>query len=120
MEKFFQPNKWFVMFCAILIAVFVLLQSVSNMRVLDGAKAVARDLFTWQWDDCDASVDITDASVLKKTETDAVVQVKGRQSLRFAPPDNKMGSKERAADVTATLTFYKSQNDWFLGKVELQ
>jgi hypothetical protein len=120
LEKIFNPNKWFVAFCALLIAVFAGLQFVVSMRLEDLAKGWCKEVYTWDWPPLNmhSSIKITDAQVVKRGENDAVVKVHGVQTLKKID-----GGADGPAVVTkcgAQLTFYKKKNDWFLGRVELQ
>jgi len=128
MEKLFQPNKWFVLFCAIFIAIFAALSYVTKLRLEAFAKANAVEIFTWVWADrnlCSAAT-ITEAKVLKMNANDAVVEVSGEQTV--APWDVKLlskaelaqpGGKPETTACKAILTVYRNQNNWALGKVEL-
>lgn len=118
MEKLFRPNKWFVAFCGILIVVFVSLQYVSRMRLQHLAEAWGAEIYTWNWPGADlhSSAKMTKVDIVKKSESDAVIRVTGMQSL------DQSGSSQKHSETecSALLNFYKSNNDWVLGKVELQ
>jgi hypothetical protein len=122
MEKLFTPNKWFVLFCALFIVVFATLRWVVDTRVQSTAKAVGEDIYSWVWRDKNvcSTADMTEARILKRDENQAVVEVSGEQTL--APFDGSEKSEVKAckSPCKVTLTFYKLQNDWRLGRVELQ
>ena len=130
LEKIFHPNKWFVAFCAALITVFMLLQFVVNTRLENLAKGWCNEIYTWDWPPLNmhSSVKVTDAQVVKRGEADAVVKVHGLQTLQkmdagAGAVSGALSGASSAAEVTkcgAQLTFYKQNNDWLLGKVELQ
>jgi len=125
MENIFRPNKWFVGFCALLIIVWGGLQFVSNARLTDDARACAADLLTWEWPgrNWSSAAAISDASVVRRSDTDAIVRVKGTQILTVAPAGVQAdfkNSKSDRVDFQATLTFYRASNEWVLGKVELE
>jgi len=124
MEKIFRPNKWFVIFCALLVAVWGGLQLVANMRLADEAKQEASQIFTWDWPtlNCFSKADVTDATVVRRTDSDAIVKVSGKQVVTTAPPNTPVDFKTARSDVVdvnVTLTFYRSSNQWVLGKVEI-
>lgn len=124
MENIFRPNKWFVMFCGLLIVVWGGYQLVANMRIADEAKAAGHDVFSWDWPDMGWSsrAEITDATVVRRSDTDAIVKIKGEQHVTSARLNaNGQLEKERpqVVDLSATLTFYRSSNNWVLGRVEL-
>jgi len=124
MESIFRPNKWFVMFCALLIAVWGGYQTVANMRIANEAKLVGQDIFTWDWPDLGWSsrAQITDATVVRRSDTDAIVKIKGEQrmtSSRQSAPGQQEQQRPAVVNLNATLTFYRLSNDWVLGRVEL-
>ncbi|MBI4533982.1 MAG: hypothetical protein HY711_08535 [Candidatus Melainabacteria bacterium] len=124
MENIFRPSKWFVVFCGALVVVWAVLQLVSNLRVADEAKRQAREIFAWQWPGKNlvSSAEITEATVVRRTDTDAIVRVKGRQTIKTINAGTTEGvNKEstEAVDCGAILTFYRSSNHWVLGKAEL-
>jgi hypothetical protein len=119
MENFFRPGKWFVLFCGVFVLIYAALQYVSNSRLKTEAQIVGSHIFTWKWPGsaCLSQAEITDAQILRKTESDAVVQVKGKQSLLN---DSAKGTANE--ECTAILTFYKrsihNQDYWELGQVQ--
>ena len=124
MEKIFHPNKWFVLFCGLLVLVWAGLQAVANMRIADEARLAGRRIFSWEWPGRSwfSRAEITDAKVVRRTDTDAIVKIKGHQYLNVpqaADPADKGKEKSEVVDCHATLTFYRSSNRWMLGKVEL-
>jgi len=125
MEKIFRPSKWFVLFCGLLVLVWAGLQAVANMRIADHAKLIAAQIYTWSWTGPNwrSKAEITEARVVQRTDTDAIVKVRGRQVLTSFPeghPDDFKNARSEVVDCSATLTFYRSSSNWILGKVELQ
>ena len=120
-EKIFRPNKWFVGFCGMLVVVWFFLQMVANARLQDEAKFIAARIFNWNWRglNCISRAHIIDAKVIKKTDTHAIVEVKGTQQMECSTPGNAAATTENS-DCDVTLTFYKRSNNWVLGKVDLQ
>ncbi len=124
MEAIFRPSKWFVIFCGILVATWGILQYVSNLRLEREAEGVGARVFTWFWpgDNWLSEARITSASIERRTETDAIVKVKGKQVLTFfarGQDRNDKTARSETVDCSATLTFYRLSNNWVLGKVEL-
>jgi hypothetical protein len=143
MEKLFTPNKVFVFFCGMLIAVWLGLQYVSNSLLMEIAKKDGESVFDWYWPTykLNSQVDHLEAHIVNRSATDAVVSVEGKQQLAFkdkpADPSNpsslktegKQGKPEsinvpkevsKTTDCKATLTYYHTDKYWVLGKVELQ
>lgn len=159
MEKLFTFNKFFIGFCALLIAIVFAAKIVSDMKVAEDAKKVAQGIFQWDWAamhlHCDAV--ITDARVIDRSETEAKVEVTAKQTISNAvmastepgasgsapgsetgsTPSSELGttsSTEQAtntapkitggapkqSDCKAILTFYRTNNQWELGRVEIQ
>lgn len=117
LEKIFHPNKWFVAFCALLIAVFASLQFVVNQRLEGIAKDYCSDIYTWDWPPAGmhSSVKVMDARVIKRGEADAIVEVHGEQTLKGKASDAVIA----VTKCGARLSFWKQNNTWNLGKVEL-
>jgi len=131
MEKLFRPNKIFVIFCLLLIIVWVGLQYVSNMRITQAATAEAQEVFDWDWPGhVSSNVEITNVSVLNRSDNEAKVRVKAKQMLRkvadLAVEKDKKTSQESSrtdsgsstSDTACVLTLYRSDRNWVLGKVE--
>jgi hypothetical protein len=125
MEKIFTPNKWFVLFCTVFIGIFVGLQYVIRERVETAAKQIGEQVFTWDWQDKNicSRARMSKAKIIKLTENDAVIQLSGEQEfspLERAKPNPAKPETLDHSPCQATLTFYKQQNNWVLGRVELQ
>lgn len=130
MDNLFRPGKWLVLFCGVFLLLFGVLQYVSNARLKQEAMIVAERIFTWMWsgDNLESQAKITDADVVQKGANDAIVKVKGKQTLTsFAPGATFDRSKPTSAETmecAATLHFYKmsmqNKDYWMLGKVEFQ
>lgn len=117
MEKIFTPNRWFVMFCALLIVVWGALKYVGDMRLAEHAQLIAqKNIFEWRWPalNTNATVRSLKAHVVRRDGTDAVVEVTGRQLISTA------GGAPKISDCKAVLTFYRLQDQWRLGRVELE
>lgn len=122
MEKIFS---WpvLVSFCAIFIVTWIALQTVSNMRLESEAQMLGSNIFSWNWpgENCQSRSEITEASIVKKTDNDAIVKISGKQTLTVHPPgdslDNSPGRSE-TVDCSAVLTLYRQSNHWVLGRVE--
>ncbi len=122
MDKIFS---WpvLVSFCAIFIVTWVALQAVSNMRVEAKAQLYGDHIFSWTWPDesLQSHGEITEASILKKSDNDAVVKISGKQLLTVRPGGDSLDNsaeKTETVDCAATLTLYRKNNDWELGRVE--
>lgn len=114
-----RPNKWFVLFCGALIVVWVLLQMISSMRICDEAKYLGSRVYTWEWSGADwqSQAEMKKADVVKRTATDAIVKVYGRQVITKVDKATNE-KKSETVDCQATLSLYRSNNNWVLGKVE--
>ena len=118
-ENLFRPNKWFVGFFALFVVIWLIGQFVGNVRVGDDAKFYGAHIFTWRWPSMKwrSRADMTDARVIKKTGTEAIVEVRGKQEISG---DGSRGNDVESDDCSATLTFYKYSNRWELGRVDLR
>jgi len=137
MEKLFRPNRIFVIFCLLLIIVWLGLQYVSNMRVSEAARVEAAEVFDWKWPgQVSSNAEITDVSVLSKSENEARVRVKAKQTFtkltaadykeksdqnnneKSAPATQPAQGSASSSDTACVLTLYRSNRNWVLGKVE--
>lgn len=125
MEKLFSW-KVLVSFCALFIVTYIMLQTVSNMRLESEAQMIGDGIFSWNWPDANwdwqSRGQITEASIVRKSDNDAVIKVTGKQIITERQPgqslDNSAGRSE-TVDCSATLTLYRKSNKWVLGRVDL-
>lgn len=112
MDKIFTPNRWFVLFCALLIVIFGALTLVQDMHVAEFARQKGTEIFTWSWPSMNWQSNIVQVNshVLRRDANDAVVEVTGRQVIN--------GLNE--CETKAVLTLYRLNSKWELGKVELK
>ena len=123
MDKLFTPNKWLVLFCAVFVAIYATLNWVINSRLQATAKIYGDDIFSWVWMDKNvcAKADMSEAKVLQRSDTAAVVEVTGEQVVGPFDGSRPFPMKASSSVVCkAKLTFYKLKDGWELGKVELQ
>lgn len=126
MEKVFS---WpvLVTICGIFIAVWIALQAVSTMRLEAEAQMLGAKIFSWNWpgENWQSRAEITETSIIRKGDNDAVIRIKGKQHVSLV--DEKSGGKaldikeqsSETVDCTAVLTLYKMSGKWVLGRVEL-
>ncbi len=120
MEKIFTPNRWFVLFCALLIVVFGTLKIVGDMNVANIAAEEGTKIFTWTWPGLNWQSTFVQVHphVLTRNEHDALVEVSGRQIITGL--DEPAGAASTQCDAKALLTLYRLNGNWELGKVELK
>ncbi len=138
MEKIFRPNRIFVIFCLLLIFVWLGLQHVSNMRIKEAAKGEALEIFDWNWPgQVSSKAEVLDVAVLSKSEFEAKVRVKAKQTLiklgSVALTESQKDETQNqgqstkiqpaagaasSSDTACVLTLYRSNRNWVLGKVE--
>lgn len=116
---------WFVGFCGVFIIVFAVLKTVSTMRVEAEAEVLAQDIFNWKWsgENWESVAKITGVEVVSHSENDAVVKVSAKQEVAAYKPGEApldiAGRRAETVESTATMTLYKQNNKWILGKVDL-
>ncbi|MBI1269671.1 hypothetical protein GC174_04480 [bacterium] len=130
MEKIFTPNRWFVLFCGLLILVWGALRIVADVRLCEQAKLVGESIFTYSWPELSlrSEVESIKAQIVRRGSHDAVVTVTGTQVLSDPLKSGIQSGKEKtqsgqsasSAELNAVLTFYRSEDRWELGKVELK
>jgi hypothetical protein len=90
MDNFFRPtNPIFVGFCALLVVAIFAAGYIRDQRILEQAKVIGRQEAEWSWPSQGISTNIVDdiqARILKRTENDAEVEVKGKQNIVLQAP----------------------------------
>lgn len=129
MAKFFRGGKLLVAFFALFIIVWLILKMVSNERLQAESQLLAEDVFTWIWPDRGfrSSAKFWSAEILSRGEHEAVVKVKGKQTLTrlkalLAAPEgsvDKESGQSETVDCAARLHLYLSNKKWVLGSVEI-
>ncbi len=90
MDKIFRFSKWFVLFCALLVAARLGQQYVADRAFEERASAIAERIFGWNWLNAAGKIDIAShaqvltAKVIHRRENDGQVRVEGNQ-LVMAP-----------------------------------
>jgi hypothetical protein len=121
MEKIFTFNKWFVLFCGLLVLMWLALQTVATMRLEELAAEEAKHVFSWQWLGFGRSRGVIEkAHLIKKSEADAIVRVTARQVVEAEAEPGHFQSKGPEVTASALLTFYRVDKDWLLGKVDFE
>ncbi len=135
MKKIFSFNKFFISFCIFFILVWIALQMVGYMRLNSMARADGDKILAWTWanENIKSSVKIYATKILKKDANDAIVKVLADQLIEPIVPQqmNTNGQEgiskifgaeqlKSASKCAVTLTYYRTNNLWFLGKVEFE
>lgn len=120
MEKIFSINKWSVGLCALIVIFYAAFQMTSNVRLAAVAELKAKQIFSWHWWGSGRSHCIIDKTeVLKRSDTDATVRVKAREQIE-QQQQGRFFKKSPELVCSALLTFYRSDMDWVLAKVEFE
>ncbi len=148
MEKLFRFSKWFVLFCALLVAARLAQQYVADKALEERAAVIGERVYGWRWHDISGDMQLNsqakviEAKVIKRGPNDGQVRIQGNQVV-MAPNksvntgDQQQGanntkSNSGAADVMqsetkpleskfkAVITLYKEKDKWLLGKVEAE
>jgi hypothetical protein len=120
MDKIFSINKWSLALCVCIIAIFLAVQAAGNAHLAASASLAAEHIFSWDWLELGRSHGVIDKlEVVKRTETDAIVRVLVREQIEQRQAGNLI-AKRPEINARALLTFYRSDKDWILAKVEFQ
>ena len=121
MEKFFKPNRFFLFFCLALVLVWFSLQMVIHMHLTNMAKIDGERIYCWSWPSKNirSTGQIYETKILSRGKDDAVIKVLAKQIILFNNV-NGFGQKNTTSICEATLTYYRANNNWFLGKVVLE
>jgi len=90
MDKIFRFSKWFVLFCALLVAARLGQSYVADRAFEERASLIAEAVYGWRWPnpngdiDVSSSAKVTRAKIIERLENDGRVHVEGNQ-LVMAP-----------------------------------
>lgn len=148
MEKLFRFSKWFVLFCALLVAARLAQQYVADKALEERAAVIGERVYGWRWQNISGDMQLNsqakviEAKVIKRGPNDGQVRIQGNQVVMA--PNNSVNTGEQqqganstksnsgAAEVTqsetkpleskfkAVITLYKDKDKWLLGKVEAE
>ena len=148
MEKLFRFIKWFVLFCALLVAARLAQQYVADKALEERAAVIGERVYGWRWQNISGDMQLNsqakviEAKVIKRGPNDGQVRIQGNQVVMA--PNNSVNTGEQqqganstksnsgAAEVTqsetkpleskfkAVITLYKDKDKWLLGKVEAE
>ncbi len=90
------------------------------MRLENEAELIGDAIFSWDWPgDWKSTGEMTKATIIRKTDKDAIIKVSGKQTLNLL--DSKQqnpNGKSETVDCSALLTLYLQNGRWVLGRVE--
>ncbi len=93
------------------------------MRLENEAELIGDTVFNWNWPGGEwaSRAEMNQASIIRKTDNDAIIRVSGKQKLSMHDPVEAKGhdDKTETVDCSATLTLYRQSGKWVLGRVEL-
>ena len=148
MEKLFRFSKWFVLFCALLVAARLAQQYVADKALEERAAVIGERVYGWRWQNISGDMQfnsqakVIEAKVIKRGPNDGQVRIQGNQVVMAPNKSVNTGDQQQganstqnnsgAAEVTqseskpleskfkAVITLYKEKDKWLLGKVEAE
>jgi hypothetical protein len=147
-EKLFRFSKWFILFCALLVAARLAQQYVADKALEERAALIGERVYGWRWQNIagdmqlNSQAKVVEAKVIKRGPNDGQVRIQGNQVVMA--PDEKTsvntGDQQQGANstsssntntrgpenkpleskFTAVITLYKDKDKWLLGKVEAE
>lgn len=148
MEKLFRFSKWFVLFCALLVAARLAQQYVADKALEERAAVIGERVYGWRWQNISGDMQLNsqakviEAKVIKRGPNDGQVRIQGNQVVMAPNKSVNTGDQQQganstknnsgAAEVTqsetkpleskfkAVITLYKEKDKWLLGKVEAE
>lgn len=117
MERFFSPSKWFVGFCALFIIVWLALGYIRDQRIKEEAMLLIDKHFSFRYPVGDGTQKILceaqseSAKIIKRTTTDALVEVTGKQT-------RTANGVKSEAPFKGSITLYKNENIWRVGQLQ--
>jgi len=144
-EKLFRFSKWFILFCALLVAARLAQQYVADKALEERAAVIGERVYGWRWHNLSGDLQLNsqakviEAKVIKRGPNDGQVRIQGNQVV-MAPDRNSSvtsGAQQKGANsgtvdlkpienkpleskFTAVITLYKEKDKWLLGKVEAE
>jgi hypothetical protein len=147
-EKLFRFSKWFVLFCALLVAARLAQQYVADKALEERAAVIGERVYGWRWQNISGDMQLNsqakviEAKVIKRGPNDGQVRIQGNQVVMAPNKSVNTGDQQQganstknnsgAAEVTqsenkpleskfkAVITLYKEKDKWLLGKVEAE
>jgi hypothetical protein len=135
MKKIFSFNKFFISFCIFFILVWIALQVVVYMRMVNTAQIDGAKVLAWSWPNANvkSTISIYDTKVIKKDHNDVIIKIFANQTIEPINPERfslaVRGMTRRNTEgimlepdtkCAVTLTYYRTNKQWLLGKVECQ
>ncbi len=148
MEKLFRFSKWFVLFCALLVAARLAQQYVADRALEERAAVIGERVYGWRWQNISGDMQLNsqakviEAKVIKRGPNDGQVRIQGNQVVMAPNKSVNTGDQQQGANSTknnsgaaelaqseakplerkfkAVITLYKEKDKWLLGKVEAE
>ena len=85
MEKLFRFSKWFILFCALLVAARLAQQYVADKALEERAALIGERIYGWQWQNISGDLElnsqakVVEAKVIKRGPNDGQVRIQGNQ-----------------------------------------
>ncbi len=98
MEKLFRFSKWFILFCALLVAARLAQQYVADKALEERAAVIGERVYGWRWHNLSGDLQLNsqakviEAKVIKRGPNDGQVRIQGNQVV-MAPesmPETKV------------------------------
>jgi hypothetical protein len=147
-EKLFRFSKWFVLFCALLVAARLAQQYVADKALEERAAVIGERVYGWRWQNISGDMQLNsqakviEAKVIKRGPNDGQVRIQGNQVVMAPNKSVNTGDQQQGANSTknnpgaaevmqsetkpleskfkAVITLYKEKDKWLLGKVEAE
>jgi hypothetical protein len=144
-EKLFRFSKWFILFCALLVAARLAQQYVADKALEERAAVIGERVYGWRWHNLtgdlqlNSQAKVIEAKVIKRGPNDGQVRIQGNQVVMAPDRKNSItsGAQQKGANsgtvdlkpienkpleskFTAVITLYKEKDKWLLGKVEAE
>lgn len=112
MEKLFRFSKWFILFCALLVAARLAQQYVADKALEERAAVIGERVYGWRWHNLSGDLQLNsqakviEAKVIKRGPNDGQVRIQGNQVV-MAPDRNSSvntGVQQEGANNTKTTS----------------
>ncbi|MBA4075260.1 MAG: hypothetical protein C0508_09470, partial [Cyanobacteria bacterium PR.023] len=106
MEKLFRFSKWFVLFCALLVAARLAQQYVADKALEERAAVIGERVYGWRWQNISGDMQfnsqakVIEAKVIKRGPNDGQVRIQGNQVVMAPNKSVNTGDQQQGANST--------------------
>ncbi|CAN5217349.1 hypothetical protein BH11CYA1_BH11CYA1_18030 [soil metagenome] len=104
MDKLFRFSKWFILFCALLVAARLAQQYVADKALEERAAVIGERVYGWRWQNISGDLQLNsqakviEAKVIKRGPNDGQVRIQGNQVV-MSPDESANKSANQSVNT---------------------